>query len=142
MARPSDKFAAEEALYQDAVENIRFAKLQQWRVTNYAVAIYAAAFFLRTTPPLDTCGGKAALTCLLAIVCAFSLFVLSRLQDSISKFRNRIGWFYERHFMPADRRKLVMEPKSFWFDPGIFVGLMVVSVSAAILVLVVIRYAA
>jgi hypothetical protein len=72
--RPSDKFAAEQALYQDAVENIRFAKLQQWRVTNYAVAIYAAALFLRTTPPLNTCGGKAAITSLLVIVCAFSLF--------------------------------------------------------------------
>jgi hypothetical protein len=35
-----------------------------------------------------------------------------------------------------------MEPKGFWFDLGIFVGLMVVSVSAAILVLVVSWYAA
>ena len=29
-------------LWQDAVDNIRFFKQQQWRVTNYAALIYAA----------------------------------------------------------------------------------------------------
>lgn len=34
-----------QALYQDAVDNLRFAKQQQWNVTNYAALVYAALFF-------------------------------------------------------------------------------------------------
>jgi hypothetical protein len=30
-----------QALYQDAVDNLRFAKQQQWNVTNYAALVYA-----------------------------------------------------------------------------------------------------
>jgi hypothetical protein len=36
MPARDDKFHV-GAVYQDAVENIRFAKLQQWRVINYAL---------------------------------------------------------------------------------------------------------
>ena len=50
------------AIYQDAVDNLRFVKQQQWRVTNYALLVYAAVYFLRDQEPMDTCGGKAALT--------------------------------------------------------------------------------
>jgi hypothetical protein len=98
--------------------------------------IYAAVYVLRGVTPLDSCGGKAVVTAIIAIAWAFSIFVLCRLQDSIKKFRDRIDWFYQRYFTQAERLKLQMEPKSFWFDPGIFLGLMAVSCAGAILVLV------
>ena len=43
-----------EMLYQDAVDNVRFAKQQQWSVTYYALLVYAAVFILKNFNP-ETC---------------------------------------------------------------------------------------
>jgi hypothetical protein len=129
---------AHVAVYQDAVDNIRFSKQQQWRVTNYALLIYAAAYLLRGDAPLNTCGEKAGLTAIVAIVWAFNIFVLCNSQASMKKFRDRIGWFYEGNFTPTERIKLTMVPKSFCFDPTIFLGLLAVTTGAAGIVLSVI----
>lgn len=37
---------AVSAFYNDVVDNIRFAKQQQWRVTNYVSLVYVALFAL------------------------------------------------------------------------------------------------
>ncbi|MGH6791446.1 MAG: hypothetical protein ACRECF_01745 [Methyloceanibacter sp.] len=123
------------AIFQDAAENIRFAKLQQWRVTNYALLTYAAAYLLRGEELLKTCGGKIALTLIVAVAWAFSSFVLWRLEHSMEKFRDRIAWVYERSFTPKEQLQLTMRRKPFWFDPSIFAGLLVATSLGAILVL-------
>jgi hypothetical protein len=52
-----------EAIYKDAVENIRFVKRQQWVITNYSILILAAIYALAP----NVCGAKALLT-VLAVV--------------------------------------------------------------------------
>lgn len=45
-------------------------------MTNYAVLIYAVAYFLHgEAPPLNSFEGKAGLTAIVAIVWTFSIFV-------------------------------------------------------------------
>ena len=47
MANGHEEFPGQhDALYQDAAENLRFVKAQQWRVTNYALLVM---------PPLTFC---------------------------------------------------------------------------------------
>jgi len=133
----SDQVAA---VYQDAVDNIRFSKLQQWQVTNYALLIYAAVYFLRDDAPLNTRCGKVALTAIVAITLILNLLVLWQLESSIANFRSRVGWVYQRCFTAGKRRDLVMDPKPFWYDPGIFVGLIAVSLVGAILIGVVVWF--
>jgi hypothetical protein len=140
MARPREMPPQLEGLYQDAVENLRFIKQQQWRVTNYAALIYAAIYVVHKEPPLDTCGGRAGLTVATLVTMVFSIAVLWRLQEGMEKFRRRISFVYERHFTAGERRdlsleKLITDQQPDWL---IYPGLMVVSLAGAALVLVIV----
>ena len=104
------KFPAHEAIYKDTSDNIRFSKLQQWRVTNYAL-LYAAVWLLSDEPPLNTCAGKAGITLIVTILWAFNIFVLFNTQSSIARFRDRIDWFYKTYFTPSERLELTMVPQ-------------------------------
>ena len=135
MANGHEEFPGQhDALYQDAAENLRFVKAQQWRVTNYALLVYAAAYLLRGNAPLDTCLGKTTLITVIVLACLFSLFVLRQLENSMARFRDRIEWVQEHHFDPADQIKLFMVPKTYPFDSAIYWGLIVVSIAGAIIV--------
>jgi hypothetical protein len=124
------------ALYHDAVENLRFAKLQQWRVTNYALLSYAAVYFIRDKVPFASCEGKVILTAIVAIVAAFNVFVLWKLEDSMGKFRDRIDWVYDHCFTARERSELLLKPKTLRVDKGIYLGLVAVSLAGAGLVAV------
>jgi hypothetical protein len=79
------------ALYQDAIDNIRFLKRQQWAVTNYALLVYAAIYVLRK----DT-GCWPFLSYVVAATAVFGVILLFALERSIRrKFRHRIGVIYE-----------------------------------------------
>src|SRR5262249_5299643 len=115
--------------------NIIFLKRQQWLATNYALLVYAAIFvisahyFSRTDFARNLLG---ALTIATFIVhwCMLHLF-----QRAIEKFRNRLGWIYRTYFRAEERAGLAvqMEPRSYGYPPGLYIGLIAASVFGAVL---------
>ena len=60
----------------------------------------------------------------------------------MSKFRDRIDWVYRSdYFTPEEQIDLVLVPKSYPLDRGIFVGLLAVSFVGAALVGTVVWFA-
>jgi hypothetical protein len=78
-----------ELLFQDAVDNLRFVKQQQWTVTNYAFLAYSALVALA-----QLTGSKLlpVLYYALALAWFYSAAMLALLLVDIEKFRRRIGW--------------------------------------------------
>src|SRR5262247_2303106 len=121
--------------YQDAVDNIIFLKRQQWLATNYALLVYAAIFvisahyFSRTDLARNWLG---VLTIATFIVhwCMLHLF-----QRAIEKFRNRLDWIYRTYFSVEERAGLDVppEPKSYWYQTELYIGLIAVSFVGAVL---------
>lgn len=121
-----------QVFYQDCADNIRFLKQQQWRVTNYALLIYAAVYLLHSELSVKACEVKAGLSVLLALAWLFSLFVLYQLERSMDRFRDRIDWIYRERFTEKEQVALSLLPKT--SDQGIFRVLIAVSsIGAAIL---------
>jgi hypothetical protein len=83
-----------ELVYQDAVENLRFFKQQQWTVTNYAFLTYAALIALAQL----TEASKDLLLVAVWLVFVYSVFVLASFMWSIGKFRRRVKWIYGKFF--------------------------------------------
>jgi len=107
------------ALYQDAVENLRFLKQQQWSVTNYAVLIYAAAIFLFTQDFLPKDNGKFILLAIVIATCVVNIIVVWLLQYSMRRCRDRITWVHTTQFTAGERRTLQLVSRDRWFDPMI-----------------------
>src|SRR5688572_6041270 len=109
MAPSTKKFSPQLApLYQDAVENIRFSKLQQWRVTNYALAIYAALFFLTQQEAFSACHLKGVLLLIAAMVMLLNGAMLFYIDLDIQQFRQRVDHLNVICFAAAERRKLLL----------------------------------
>ena len=123
--------------FNDAIDNIMFAKRQEWVVTNYAVAIYAAVFVISGKAPFASFGGNTVLTVLTILAWAFSLFAVLRLQSGITKFRRSLFWIYSAYFTPEERHKLNLPdaPRPFFSDPVFFIGLIAVSAIGAFIIL-------
>ena len=115
------------ALYHDAVESLRFFKRQQWTVTNYVLAIYAAVFVLRSETFLTTCKGKALLIGLGVITWLANIFVLCQLEENIIRDRNRTDRLHEDYFSPEEISRLELNPSNSWRDHLILYLLIVVS---------------
>jgi hypothetical protein len=121
--------------YKDAVDNILFLKRQQWLATNYVLLLYAAIFvisahyFSRTDLARNWLG--------VVTIGAFIVhwYVLHLFQGSIEKFRNRLGWIYRSYFTEKERAglELQLEPRSYWYQPEVYIGLMTVSLVGAVL---------
>jgi hypothetical protein len=124
-----------EAAYKDAAENIIFLKRQRWLATNYALLVYAAIFlisahyFTRTNVARNWLG-------LLTIVTFISHWYMMHLfQRAIAKFSNRLSWIYNTYFSGEERVGLELqpEPRSYWHQPEVFIGLIAVSLIGAVL---------
>jgi hypothetical protein len=121
--------------YKDAVDNIIFLKRQQWLATNYALLVYAAIFvisahyFSRTDLARNWLGVLTIATFMIHW-CMLHLF-----QRAIEKFRNRLGWIYRTYFSAEERAGLDVqpEPRSNWYQPELYIGLIAVSFVAAVL---------
>ena len=124
-----------EVAYRDAVDNIVFLKRQQWLATNYVLLLYAAIFvisahyFSRTDVTRNWLG---AIT-----IAAFVVhwWMLHLFQRSIEKFRNRLAWIYSTYFSEEERAGLDvrLEPRSYWYEPEVYIGLLAVSLVGAVL---------
>ena len=124
-----------EVAYREAVDNIVFLKRQQWLATNYVLLLYAAIFvisahyFSRTNVARNWLG---AIT-----IGAFIVHwrMLHLFQHSIERFRNRLAWIYSTYFSDEERAGLdvLVEPKSYWYEPQVYIGLLAVSLVGAVL---------
>jgi hypothetical protein len=127
---PKDLTKPIEAVYKDAVDNLRFIKQQEWTVTRYALTAYAALFAVAKIAP--NASDKIFLIAATCLVALFSLMILCSLLDSLEKFRSRIGWVYKNYFSCDEREGLrLSEPKGIFNTYGFIVGLMIVSLLGA-----------
>ena len=106
-------------LYQDAVDNIRFLKQQQWSVTNYAALIYAATLYLYSQGWLGRPDMRINLVSFPLVACVANIVVLWMLQKSMSKFRDRVQWMYKNQFTDTQRAELKLLPRDLAEDRSI-----------------------
>jgi hypothetical protein len=124
-----------EAAYRDAVDNIFLLKRQQWLATNYVLLLYVAIFlisghyFSRTDVARNWLG--------VITIAAFVVhwWTLHSFQRSIEAFRNRLAWVYRTYFSEDERAglDLRLEPRSYWYEPEVYIGLIAVSLVGAVL---------
>jgi hypothetical protein len=124
-----------EAAYRDAVDNIFLLKRQQWLATNYVLLLYVAIFlisghyFSRTDVARNWLG--------VITIAAFVVhwWTLHSFQRSIETFRNRLVWVYTTYFSEEERAglDLRLEPRSYWYEPEVYIGLIAVSLVGAVL---------
>jgi hypothetical protein len=74
-------------LYQLAVEDIRFFKDQQWKISNYAILLYAAIVTISQIVKPLTYSERCVLTILTLIIAACTTWILISLQSSINNAR-------------------------------------------------------
>jgi hypothetical protein len=124
-----------EAAYEEAVGNVLYLKRQQWLATNYALLIYvvifavSAHYFSRTDVARNWLG-------IITIVTFFvHWYMLNSFQAAIDKFRSRLTWIYRTYFTAEERSglDLQLEPRSNWYQPEGYIGLLVVSLIGAVL---------
>jgi hypothetical protein len=62
-------------------------------------------------------------------------FILHLFQREIEKLRNRLGWIYMTYFSAEERAGLdvELEPRAYWYQPELYVGLIAVSFVGAVL---------
>jgi len=124
------------AAYKDAVDNILFLKRQQWLATNYALLLYAAIFLISAHYFNRTDLARNWLGVLTIATFMIHWYMLHLFQRGIDKFRNRLAWIYRTYFTGDERVGLdvqVEEPRSYWYQPEVYIGLMAVSFVGAVL---------
>jgi hypothetical protein len=120
------------AVYNDAVANIRFAKQQQWRVTNYAALIYGAVvLLLRQEPTFASYQGPD----LAGRSHWAHLGIKSGPLGNATKRHRQVS--RPRYGVRADdlRSSFDLKDRAFWSDPEVFIGLFVVSTIGAAIAL-------
>jgi hypothetical protein len=99
-----------EILYRAFFDELRFAKQQQWTITNYLLLLMGAGFGLfKLTSPSPTQCEKVVWSALAAGVVVTGLFLLLHLQRHMHTTRAR-QWRMEDTFSPEDRSLARNEP--------------------------------
>jgi hypothetical protein len=119
-----------EMIFQDATENLRFLKQQQWIITRYALTAYAALFAVMLA--LDNERSHALILVAVWLVAVFSIAILFNFILALKKFRGRIAWIYRNAFHKAERDELELGKQKDLFNRIVFVcGLMGVCLARA-----------
>jgi hypothetical protein len=120
------------AAYQDAVDNIRFFKRQQWLATNYALLVYAAIFIISAHYFSRTDFARNLLGLLTIVTFGVHWYMMNVLERAITKFRDRLRWIYRTYFSDDERVGLALDlgqrPQ-----PEVFISLLAVSLIGAVL---------
>ena len=107
--------------YKDAIDNIVFAKKQQWVLTNYVIVTYVAIFAIsiKYNPSADT---KLWLKALVVLAFFYGAYLIFKFQNDLSKLRDRLTYIYATYFTPNERIDLGLasHDRPFWYDPGIW----------------------
>src|SRR5260370_19180040 len=127
-----------QAAYKDAVDNTIFHQRQQWVATNYALLIYAAAFVISAKFFSRTDVARGLLGFLVVLTFVYHLVTINLLQGTVTRFRDRLDWIYRTYFSTEEQAglKLWPEPRPFLYEWIVPVGLVAVSLIAAILTMI------
>jgi hypothetical protein len=127
-----------QAAYKDAVDNVIFHKRQQWVATNYALLIYAAIFVISASFFSRTDVARGWLGFLVVLTFVYHLVTIYLLQDSVTRFRDRLDWIYRTYFSREEQAglKLWPEPKPSLYEWIIPIGMIAVSLIAATLTMI------
>ena len=123
------------AAYRDAAENIIFLKRQQWLATNYALLLYVAIFVVSAHYFSRTDFARNWLGVLTILTFAIHWYMMHLFQRTIEQSRDRLGWMYRTYFSADERAglDLQLEPRSYWHQPEVFIGLIAISFVGALL---------
>ena len=123
------------AAYRDALDNILFLKRQQWLATTYVLLLYVAIFVISARFFSRTDAARNWLGVLTIAAFVVHWWMLHIFQRSIEKFRTRLLWLYTTYFSEEERAglDLRLEPRSYWYEPEVYICLMAVSLVGAIL---------
>jgi hypothetical protein len=123
------------AAYRDAVDNIIFLKRQQWLATNYVLLLYVAIFVISAHYFSRTDVARNWLGVLTIGAFVIHWWMLHLLQGAIATFRIRLSWIYNTYFSAEERVGLDVqpEPKTYWYQPEVYLSLMAVSFVGAVL---------
>jgi hypothetical protein len=124
-----------EAAYRDAVENIFFLKRQQWLATTYVLLLYVAIFVISAQYFSRTDVARNWLGVITIAAFVVHWWTLHSFQRSIETFRNRLIWVYTTYFSEDERAglDLRLEPRSYWYEPEVYIGLIAISFVGAVL---------
>ena len=124
-----------EADYRDAVENILFLKRQQWLATTYVLLLYVAIFVISAQYFSRTDVARNWLGAITIAAFVVHWWTLHSFQCSIETFRNRLAWVYSTYFSEDERAglDLHLEPRSYWYEPEVYIGLIAISFVGALL---------
>jgi hypothetical protein len=119
-------------VHKDAIDNIMFLKQQQWRVTNYAIAIYAAIFAVFRAYPPVACE-RVALAFIVMAVFSYSSYLLAKLQWSMTKYRRRLARINSECFTDKEVEDLELfrDPKKYFHDGELLIVLIAASLIGA-----------
>jgi len=123
------------AAYRDAVDNIVFLKRQQWLATNYVLLLYVAIFVISAHYFSRTDVARNWLGVITIAAFVVHWWMMHSFQRSIENFRNRLVWIYRTYFSEEERGglDLRLEPRSYWYQPEVYIGLLAVSFVGALL---------
>ena len=111
-----------------------FIKQQEWTVTNYALAAYAALFALAHIAKDTGPGVRVIVIAAISLVAVYSVVILVAFINSLDKFRGRLKWIYEKYFECEERLALGLgAPKGMFNRFGFAACLILVSLAGAVL---------
>ena len=90
-------------IFQDAVDNIRFFKRQQWTVMMFTATAFGALY---AAAAVFDGASKLLLVVATVAVALLAASFLNSYRASLAKFRARIRWIYEHHFPYQERQGL------------------------------------
>jgi hypothetical protein len=101
---------AVSAFYNDVVDNIRFAKQQQWRVTNYVSLVYVALFALNLQLEDPTRFEMTVLTFLTVAAMILGAYVMWSLMNWLRRLEERLNAIYRTYFSEEEQKNLSISP--------------------------------
>jgi hypothetical protein len=125
-----------QAAYRDAADNITFHNRQQWVATNYALLIYAVIFVISARFFSRTDVARGWLGFLVVLTFVYHLVTINLLQDTLTRFRDRLAWIYTTYFSIEEQAGLNLWPVRRFYEWIIPFGLIAVSLIAATLTMI------
>lgn len=135
---PIETQRAYDMIHRDAIAHIASMKDRTWKITNYALLLFVALYFLTRAPFALTCWGKTILTIAAISVAEMWLIVIVHATDSMKEKRERLNRLYGR--FEKDARQVYGEVNrdrvSFWYDWRVTTSLGFVVICGMLVVIV------
>src|SRR2546423_1800079 len=121
--------------YRGPVDNTLFLKSSRWWATTNALLLYVPVFVTWATSSTRTTVARNCFGFITIAAFVIHWWMLHSFQRSIETFRNRLVWVYRSYFSEDERAglDLRLEPRSYWYQPEAYIGLIAVSFVGAVL---------